>query len=164
MKLLPVSLLAVSLALGWLPALAGAAPVVLLTKSEASRPDAPPKADIPSAPGTAVEKAEPGTAPVPGAPQIVVDMPEPGTEVAAPFPVKIRFVPSAGARIKLDTLKIEVLKLIPISLLSRVRPYLSAAGINVPEARIPSGNYNVRIAVADDQGREGMTVQVWTVK
>jgi len=172
MRLLSYPLLAVSLVAGWLAAPAAAAPVVLLTASEAARPDRPsPKglppvaANLPGPKGDKpLEKMDTGMTPLSGAPQIFVDLPEPGLEVAAPFPVKIRFVPAAGAKIKVDSVKIDVLKLVPISLLSRVKPYLSPAGINVPEAKIPTGTYNVRIAVADDLGREGMTVQVWTVR
>ena len=88
----------------------------------------------------------------------------PGTAVATPFPVKVRFVPTAGAKIALNTFKIEVLKLIPISLLSKVKPYLTASGINVPEAKIPSGQYNIRIAISDDKGREAIALQTWVVK
>lgn len=135
-----------------------AAPVELLTATEAASPN-PPTAN-----GTPRFESEARTTPVPGAPQIIVDLPVTGVGVTAPFPVKIRFVPATGAKINLDSLKVEVLKLVPISLLSRVKPYLSAAGINVPEAKIPSGIYNVRIAVADDQGREGATIQTWTVR
>jgi hypothetical protein len=99
----------------------------------------------------------------PGAPQIVVEMPAEGVLVSTPFPVKIHFLPAPGAKINLESLKVEVLKLVPISLLSRVKPYLTATGIDVPEAKIPAGTYNVHIAVSDDQGRETSTVQTWMV-
>jgi hypothetical protein len=146
------------------PAPAGkTAPVELLTATEAAQPNLPDP--MHAGPTTGSERFSSTAAmPVPGAPQIVVETPAGGAPVTAPFPVKIHFVPSSGAKINLDSLKVEVLKLVPISLLSRVKPYLTAAGINVPEAKIPSGVYNVRIAVADDQGREGMTLQTWTVR
>ena len=142
-----------------------AAPVELLTAAEAAQPNLPAVGDSGPVTGNQSLKLNSGpTIPVAGAPQILVETPAGGTPVTAPFPVKIRFVPSAGAKINLDSLKVEVLKMIPISLLSRVKPYLTSAGINVPEAKIPAGTYNVHIAVADDQGREGSTVQTWTVR
>jgi hypothetical protein len=160
MKRLPILRLVISLLGLGLAMPAVAKPVQLLTAFEAAQPDLPPsKTESPSAP---FQKSE--IAPVAGAPQIVVDTPEAGAQVATPFPVKIRFVPSAGSKINVSSVKIEVLKLVAISLLSRVKPYLSAAGINVPEAKIPAGTYNVRVAVADDQGREAETVQTWIVK
>ncbi len=96
-------------------------------------------------------------------PQIIVEKPEPGASVATPFPVRIHFVPSAGAKINLQSFEIYVLKLIRISLLSRVKPYLNEKGINVPAAKVPPGTYNVEIAIADDQGRLGSTIQTWIV-
>jgi hypothetical protein len=92
-----------------------------------------------------------------------VDAPGSGGQVSTPFPVKIRFIPASGAKINLDTVKVDVLKLVPISLLSRVKPYLTATGIDVPEAKIPTGTYQVRVMVTDDQGRMAMAMQTWTV-
>jgi hypothetical protein len=159
MKLLLTSFLAATFFIAG-ATLFAAPPVELLTATEAAEPNMPAAKDTGSPDGP-VRHSE--GKPVSGAPQIIVDTPTQGVGVSAPFPVTIRFVPSAGAKINLDSLKVDVLKLVPISLLSRVRPYLSATGINVPEAKIPAGTYSVRIAVADDQGREGTTVQMWIV-
>jgi len=165
MKALPCLLLAAVIFIFATGGLVAAPPAVeLLTATEAAQPNLPMgkggKTLVPDGP---ITNSEIRSTPIPGAPQIIVDTPTQGIEVTAPFPVKIRFVPMGGAKIKLETLKVEVLTMIPISLVSRVRPYLTESGINVPEAKIPSGTYNVRIAVADDQGREGSTVQAWTV-
>ena len=146
-----------ALAAGWMSESTQAAPLQLLTAKEAAEPDLPvPKGGKPSD----VFQAKP---PVPGAPQIIVDKPAQGIGVKTPFAVKIRFLPNDGARINLNSLEIDVVKLVRISLLDRVKPYLSAAGINVPEAVVPSGTYNIRIAIADDQGRLGVTTQTWTI-
>jgi hypothetical protein len=161
MKLMRFFFVTIALTGAWLQVTAGgAAPVELLTAEEAAQPN------IPKGPVTgqrSVIETE-SKAPSPGAPQIIVDTPSQGVGVTAPFPVKIRFVPSSGSKINVDSVKVEVLKFVTISLLSKVKPYLSPTGINVPEAKIPAGTYNVRIAVTDDQGREGDTVQVWTVR
>jgi len=162
MKLFTASILAVVLFGGSRLGSVGAAPVELLTPAEAAQPNLPIVKEGISV-KSSVPFLRPEATPAAGAPQILVEMPMPGIAVTAPFPVKIRFVPSSGAKINLDSLKVDVLKLIPISLLSRVKPYLTAAGISVPEAKIPAGSYNVRIVVADDLGREGSTVQMWTV-
>jgi len=135
------------------PARSADSVVELLTAAEAAKPDAPAE--------------QPGLEPVatgPNAPQIIIDKPTTDGQTTTPFPVKVRFVPAAGAKINLDTLKIDVLKIVPISLLSRVKPFLTAVGIDLPEAKIPAGTYKIRIVVADDQGREGCTIQNWTIR
>ncbi|CAN5508736.1 hypothetical protein BH20VER3_BH20VER3_19430 [soil metagenome] len=137
-----------------------AAPLKLITASEAAQPNLSlPKGGKPGGlAGVHSKKREPG------APQIIVEKPEQGAAVSTPFPVRVRFIPSSGAKINLRSFEIYVLKLIKISLLSRVKPYLTEKGINVPEAKVPSGTYNVQIAVADDQGRTGSTIQTWVVR
>ena len=137
-----------------------AAPLELITAGEAAAPNLPiPKGG---------ESGEPPgfhrRSPMPGGPKIIVEKPEQGGSVPTPFPVRVRFIPSPGARINLQSLKIAVLKVIKISLLSRVKPYLNEKGINIPEAKVPPGTYNIEIAIADDQGRVGSTIQTWTVR
>lgn len=99
-----------------------------------------------------------------GSPHIRFETPRPGTATAAPFAVKVKFVAADGAKIRPETLKIQVLKIVPISLNSMVKPYVSASGINIPEATIPPGKYDVRVVVADTKGREGEAVGTWVVK
>jgi hypothetical protein len=137
-----------------------AAPLELITASEAAGPDLSiPKGGISGEPSGFHARS-----PMPGGPQIIVEKPEQGSSVPTPFPVRVRFIPSAGARINLQSLEIAVLKMIKISLLSRVKPYLNEKGINVPEAKVPPGTYNIEIAIADDQGRVGSTIQTWIVR
>ncbi len=135
-----------------------AAPLELITASEAAKPD------LSLSKQAKREGFLNGKSPAPGAPQIIVEKPEEGAAVSTPFPVRVRFIPSSGAKIDLQSLKIDVLKLIRISLLSRVKPYLTEKGINVPEAMVPPGTYNIEIAVADDQHRIGSTIQKWIVR
>ena len=163
-----------------------AAPLELITASEAAGPNLSiPKggmsgepsglhgrSPMPGGPNLSIPKGgmsgEPsgfhGRSPMPGGPQIIVEKPEQGSSVPTPFPVRVRFIPSPGARINLQSLEIAVLKMIKISLLSRVKPYLNEKGINVPEAKVPPGTYNIEIAIADNQGRVGSTIQTWIVR
>ncbi len=148
-----------ALSTGGIIARTSAAPLELITAEEAARPNLSAKK---------IEKFGGlggllGKAPEPGAPQIIVEKPEGGAAVATPFPVRVRFIPSSGSKINLRSFEIYVLKIIKISLLSRVKPYLTEKGINVPEAKVPPGTYNVQIEVADDKGRTGSTIQKWIV-
>jgi len=158
MKLIPFLGLALLVGISTMGT-AAAAPLELITAKEAAQPNLNISKGSKSANGEIIM----GKPPVPGAPQIIVEKPEKGVGVNTPFPVKIRFVPTGGAKINLNSLEIDVLKLVKISLLSRFKPYSTSAGISVPEAQVPAGTYNVRIAVADDQGRRGETTQTWTV-
>ena len=137
-----------------------AAPLQLLTAEEAAQPNLPmPKPGLPQI-GELVG-AKPA---VPGGPQIIIDKPAQNVGVHVPFPVRIRFVPRHGNKINLDSLEIYVLKLIRISLVSPLKPYLTSDGINVPEAQVPTGTYNIHIAVEDDHGHRSETTQTWTVR
>jgi hypothetical protein len=137
-----------------------AGPLELITPSEAAEPNLPePKHGSREGPAGFHARS-----PMPGGPQIIVEKPEQGSSVPTPFPVRVRFVPSPGAKINLRSLEIDVVKMIKISLLSRVKPYLNEQGINIPEAKVPPGTYNIEIAIADDQGRVGSTVQTWTIR
>ncbi len=137
-----------------------AAPLELITASEAAKPDL----SIPKGGVSRESSGFHGISPMPGGPKIIVEKPEQGTGVSTPFPVRIRFIPAPGARINLQSLEICVLKMIKISLLSRVKPYVNEKGINVPEAKVPPGTYNIEIAIADNQGRVGSTIQTWIVR
>ena len=144
----------------WMTDPALAVPLELLTAKEAAQPNLPiPKAGLP-----AIGELTSGKPPEPGAPKIIVVKPAQGAGVHPPFPVKIRFVPSSGYKIDLDSLEIDVLKLIKISLLSRLKPYVTASGIDVPDAQVPSGTYNIHIAVKDDHGHRSETTQTWTIQ
>jgi hypothetical protein len=131
-----------------------AAPVQLLTPKQAAQPDLPHNQLSPVA----------SKAPDPGAPVILFDKPKSGTTTAAPFPVKVRFVAAKDAKILTNTMKVQVLKVVPISIVSTVKPYLTPAGIYIPEATIPAGKYDLRVYIADSKGREGTAEGKWVVK
>jgi hypothetical protein len=136
-----------------------AGPLVLLSAKEAARVKLPePK------PGLLPLAESGGEKPAPRAPKIIVDQPTNSSSVHAPFPIKIRFVPSSGNKINLDSVEIDVHKLVKISLVSRLKPYLTHEGINVPDAQIPSGTYNIHVALADDHGHRTETTQTWMVQ
>jgi hypothetical protein len=44
------------------------------------------------------------------------------------------------------------------------KPYLTAGRINVPEAQVPSGTYNIHLAVEDDHGHRSEMTQTWTIR
>ena len=84
-------------------------------------------------------------------PMIEVLKPVSGAPVAVPLEVSVKFVPRS-APVDLASLKVTVLKLFGIDITDRIRPFTTATGIQIPDAKLPSGEHTVRIAVADASG------------
>ena len=84
-------------------------------------------------------------------PMIEVLKPALGAPVAVPLEVSVKFVPRS-APVDLASLKVTVLKLFGIDITDRIRPYTTATGIQIPDAKLPSGEHTVRITVADASG------------
>jgi hypothetical protein len=83
----------------------------------------------------------------------VIDVVEPANGGRAPMPIQVlihfspRLVP-----IDLGSLKVTLVKFIPIDITDRIRPFVTAEGIDVKEAKIPPGKHRVRIALSDRSG------------
>lgn len=144
-----IILAALALALPSIPV--SAADVWLITQDEAARPAAPPR------PRLAMRNS--GAA----GPQIILVRPHPGDELRSPLAVTIRFEPRGDAAVDPASLKVVVQKLFDIDITDRVRPYASAEGIAMDQAKIPAGEHVVEISVADDHGRRTSEIVKLTV-
>ena len=78
-----------------------------------------------------------------------------GAVVSSPAEILIRFLPKT-VTIDLTTVKVTLLKFIPIDLTDRLKPYVKPDGIAVKEAKVPTGAYRVRITLSDAQGKTSM--------
>jgi hypothetical protein len=85
-------------------------------------------------------------------PGIEVVRPKEGEIVPTPAEILIRFLPKT-VTIDLSSLKVTLLKFIPIDLTDRLKPYVNPDGIAVKEAKVPTGAYRVRITLSDAQGK-----------
>lgn len=85
-------------------------------------------------------------------PEIEVVKPTEGAVIPTPAEILIRFLPK-NVTIDLSSLKVTLLKFIPIDLTDRLKPYLNAEGIAVKDAKVPTGTYRVRITLSDTQGK-----------
>ena len=97
-----------------------------------------------------------------GGPLIEVLSPEAGKSYKSPVNIKVKFVPSGGFDIDLATFKVEYMKFIAIDLTSRVKDYVSKEGIDVPDAKLPSGAHTIRMSVGDANG--AVTRRIFTVE
>ncbi len=115
----------------------------LITPEEAAMAPAPER---PGVGRVDVSREPPDTGPA-----IEVLKPADGTVPTVPMEVTIRFMPRS-APVDITTLQISVVKFISIDITDRVRPYVSPTGIQIADAKLPSGKHIVRISLADTGG------------
>ena len=84
-------------------------------------------------------------------PLIEVVKPEGGKVQSPPVEVSVKFAPR-NAPVDVSSLKVLVVKFIPIDITDRVRPYTTAEGIEIPDAKLPSGEHKVRLSLSDSTG------------
>lgn len=147
--------LLVALLVAVLPAWGQKKAVVLVTPEEARLPDAqlPPYEDFLRQRDLLKpfqEFATPKEPPVKG-PGIELITPKDGAVYSGPLDITVRFVPRA-AEVDLETLYVEYVKLWGINITDRVRPYATKEGIQVENAKFPTGNHTVKISIADVAG------------
>ena len=140
LSLLLVGMLALA---GGVNAEAGQPEFWLVTPEEAAMAPAPGQ---PGGAQVEVSREPPDTGPI-----IEVLKPAEGTTPTVPLEVSIRFAPR-DAPVDMNTLQVAVVKFITIDITDRVRPYVSPAGIQIPDAKLPSGRHTVRISLGDASG------------
>ena len=75
--------------------------------------------------------------------------------IQSPFEFKVRFRPHGGTQIDLDSLQVLYKRGQGIYLTSRVKPYVHADGIDMPNAQVPAGTHRIVISVKDSVGHLG---------
>ena len=102
-----------------------------------------------------------GIAPRSG-PIIELLKPVAGQPSRTPVEIDVKFHPNA-APVDESTIHVTLLKIINVDLTNRLRPYMTASGIYIPNANLPSGRHAVRITLADREGNASstqMTLQI----
>lgn len=117
-----------------------AAAVTLITDDEAKRPNDPQV--------TATRGITRG-------PSIQFEPPAVGPAPHAPFDFRVHFEAHGGATVDPSHIRIIYLKMPSVDLTDRLKPYITADGINMPAAQIPPGEHPLRIEVEDSDGRSG---------
>ncbi len=86
-------------------------------------------------------------------PDIKVVKPEMNNEYKPPVKIIVLFVSKDGREVDLSKLKVEALKFLTIDLTKRVLPYTSKEGIDIENAKLPSGKHKIRVTIGDVDGR-----------
>ena len=95
-------------------------------------------------------------------PKIEVVMPSGGV-VHSPLRLVLKFESFGGATINVESVKVIYLRTPNVDLTPRVKPFIRADGIDMPQAELPPGEYIVRVDIKDSDGRPGSTSFTLTV-
>ena len=123
---------------------------VLITDEEAALP---PSTNAPKYPLTARAITRP--------PGLILVSPE--KAVTSPFNLQFKFQAHGSSSIKPDSFHLIYLKNPTVDLTARVRPYLTASGVEMPEAEAPPGRHMIETKISDSDGRESSGVFVLNV-
>ena len=86
-----------------------------------------------------------------------VEVVSPGEAVHSPLRLQLKFESFGGAKIDPDSVKVIYLRTPNVDLTPRIKPFIQADGIDMPEAELPPGEYMVRVDIKDSDGRPGTT-------
>jgi hypothetical protein len=75
--------------------------------------------------------------------------------IHSPAPLQLKFQTFGGAKVDLDAVQATYLRNPSVDLTPRIKPFITATGINVPAAELPPGEHVVRIDIKDSDGRIG---------
>jgi hypothetical protein len=87
----------------------------------------------------------------------------PSGAVHSPLRLQLKFESFGGATINPDSVKVIYLRTPNVDLTPRLKPFIQAGGIDMPEAELPPGEYTVRVDVRDSDGRPGTASFTLTV-
>jgi hypothetical protein len=89
-------------------------------------------------------------------PMVTVVSPPPGAGlVHSPLDLKLQFRAFGGAQIDPNSVVVTYLKNPAIDITQRLAPFITAAGINVPQADVPPGKHLFWLELKDKDGRFG---------
>ncbi len=97
-------------------------------------------------------------APAAASPHINIVQPSLSAPLSSPIDISVDFLPAGGAAIKPDTFKVcYVLPVFTKDITDRIAGHatVSADGIRVKGAELPSGRHHLVLLIADDQGHTG---------
>jgi hypothetical protein len=86
-----------------------------------------------------------------------VDVISPGDTVHSPLHLQLKFEAFGGAKIDPDSVRMTFLRTPNVDLTSRIKPFVQAAGIDMPDTELPPGEYTIRVDIKDSDGRIGTT-------
>jgi hypothetical protein len=77
--------------------------------------------------------------------------------VHSPMHLQLKFESYGGAKIDLNSVKVTYLRTPNVDLTDRVKAFVQATGIDIPDVQLPAGDHMVRVDIKDSDGRFGST-------
>ena len=77
--------------------------------------------------------------------------------VRSPMHFRLKFESYGGSKIDTDSVKVTYLRTPNVDLTPRVKAFVQATGIDMPDVELPAGDHMVRVDVKDSDGRVGTT-------
>lgn len=87
----------------------------------------------------------------------------PTKSVHSPFDLQFKFQAHGSSGIKPDSFHLIYLKNPTVDLTARVRPYIQASGLVMPQAEAPAGRHVIEARISDSDGREAVGVFTFEV-
>jgi hypothetical protein len=75
----------------------------------------------------------------------------------SPLHLQLRFESFGGAKIDISSVKVTYLRTPAVDLTDRIRSFVQATGIDMPDAQLPPGDHMIRVDIKDSDGRMGST-------
>jgi hypothetical protein len=75
----------------------------------------------------------------------------------SPMHLQMKFESFGGAKIDPDSVKITYLRTPNVDLTPRVKSFVRASGIDMPDVQLPAGDHMLRVDIKDSDGRVGST-------
>ena len=82
---------------------------------------------------------------------------EEGEPIHSPAHLQLIFESFGGAKIDIDSVKVTYLRTPNVDLTPRVKSFVQASGIDIPDVELPAGDHMVRVDIKDSDGRIGTT-------
>ncbi|MBI3513781.1 MAG: hypothetical protein HY060_06945 [Proteobacteria bacterium] len=96
-------------------------------------------------------------------PTITVVSPVESAPAKSPLALKVQFAAHGGSNIDVASVKVTYLKSPAIDLTERLKPFISAGGIELNQADVAAGRHVVRIDLKDAQGRRSSSIVNFSV-
>jgi hypothetical protein len=93
-----------------------------------------------------------------------VEFVSPREGVRSPIHLQLKFEAYGGAKIDPESVKMVYLRTPNVDLTPRVKQFVQASGINIPDSELPPGEFMISVDVTDSDGRPGSTsfvLMVW---
>jgi hypothetical protein len=88
-------------------------------------------------------------------PKVTQLSPDPNASpIRSPIRLRLRFE-MRGSKIDIASLKVTYLKTPTIDLTDRIKEYVSASGIDMPDAELPPGTHRIKVEISDIDGLPG---------